>query len=143
VLGDLLQSVGVIIAGALVWWKPSWQIADPIMTAVFSLLVICTTVPTMKQSVLLLMEGVPMGIDTEHIKKELGACDAVVAVHDLHIWSLSTSKPALAVHLVSDDHDAALASAQRYLIGRGITHTTIQVERPSAQYPQNCDETCT
>lgn len=85
VLGDLLQSVGVTIAGAVIWWKPDWQLADPIMTFVFSILVIATTLSTVKESLRILMEGTPRGVEPSKIESGLRACTSVVAVHDLHI----------------------------------------------------------
>jgi solute carrier family 30 (zinc transporter), member 2 len=138
VLGDLLQSVGVTIAGAVIWWKPSWQLADPIMTFVFSLLVVGTTMSTVKESLHILMEGTPRQFPYAKVEAGLTKCRDVIAVHDLHIWSLSSNKPALAVHLVSENPEESLASAQKYLIDEGITHSTIQIERPSMAYPQQC-----
>ncbi|TMW63405.1 hypothetical protein Poli38472_002346 [Pythium oligandrum] len=140
VLGDLLQSVGVTIAGAIIWWKPSWQLADPIMTFVFSLLVVGTTINTVKESLHILLEGTPRKFQYTKVERGLRSCPEVVAVHDLHIWSLSSNKPALAVHLVSSNPEVSLAAAQQYLIGEGITHTTIQIEHPATQYPQKCSD---
>uniref|UniRef100_M4BUI4 Cation efflux protein cytoplasmic domain-containing protein n=1 Tax=Hyaloperonospora arabidopsidis (strain Emoy2) TaxID=559515 RepID=M4BUI4_HYAAE len=137
-LGDFIQSVGVCIAGALVWYKPEWQIADPIATFVFSVLVLGTTVGIVRDSIHVLMEGTPDGIHADEIERGLRHCSSVVAVHDLHIWSLSAGLPSLSVHLVSDDAETALHAAQRYLISMGITHTTIQVEKTSTLYPRNC-----
>ena len=54
---DLLQSVGVMLSGALIWWKPQWQIADPIATCIFAVLVMFTTSQLVKDSVHILMEG--------------------------------------------------------------------------------------
>ena len=137
-LGDFIQSAGVCIAGALVWYKPEWQIADPIATFVFSVLVLGTTVGIVRDSIHVLMEGTPDGIHADEIERGLRHCSSVVAVHDLHIWSLSAGLPSLSVHLVSDDAETALHAAQRYLISMGITHTTIQVEKTSTLYPRNC-----
>ncbi|KAG7385198.1 hypothetical protein PHYPSEUDO_001740 [Phytophthora pseudosyringae] len=137
-LGDFIQSIGVCIAGALIWYKPEWQIADPVATFIFSVLVLVTTVGIVRDSVHILMEGSPEGIDTAEIEEGLRACSSVVAVHDLHIWSLSAGLPSLSVHLVSDDVEISLHAAQRYLLSKGITHTTIQTEKASTAYPQDC-----
>ncbi|KAI9919108.1 hypothetical protein PsorP6_012079 [Peronosclerospora sorghi] len=138
-LGDFIQSVGVCIAGGLIWYNPTWQIADPIATFVFSLLVLGTTVGIVRDSVHVLMEGTPNGIHADEIERGLRGCSSVVAVHDLHIWSLSAGLPSLSVHLVSDDAEAALHAAQRYLLSMGITHTTIQIEKTSTLYPRDCN----
>ncbi|KAG6587185.1 Cation Diffusion Facilitator (CDF) Family [Phytophthora cinnamomi] len=137
-LGDFIQSLGVCIAGGLIWLKPEWQIADPIATFIFSVLVLLTTVGIIRESVHILMEGTPRGIDVQEIEQGLRQCSSVVAVHDLHIWSLSAGLPSLSVHLVSNDVETALHSAQSYLLSKGITHTTIQTERTSTSYPRDC-----
>ncbi|CAH0514405.1 unnamed protein product [Peronospora belbahrii] len=138
-LGDFIQSIGVCIAGGLIWYKPEWQIADPIATFIFSVLVLGTTVGIVRDSVHVLMEGTPDGIHADEIERGLRHCSSVVAVHDLHIWSLSAGLPSLSVHLVSDDAETALHAAQRYLLSKGITHTTIQIEKTSTLYPRNCN----
>ncbi|KAG7394076.1 hypothetical protein PHYBOEH_005855 [Phytophthora boehmeriae] len=137
-LGDFIQSVGVCVAGGLIWYKPEWQIADPIATFVFSVLVLGTTIGIVRDSIHVLMEGTPEGIHADEIEKGLLACKTVEAVHDLHIWSLSAGLPSLSVHLISKDAETALHAAQRYLMSMGITHTTIQVEQPLILYPRNC-----
>lgn len=137
-LGDFIQSVGVCLAGGLIWYNPAWQIADPIATFIFSVLVLGTTVGIVRESVHVLMEGTPEGINPVEIELGLRALPAVLTTHDLHIWSLSAGLPSLSVHVVADDSDAALHEAQGFLLAHGITHTTIQVERPSKQYPRNC-----
>ncbi|POM74480.1 Cation Diffusion Facilitator (CDF) Family [Phytophthora palmivora] len=84
-LADFIQSIGVCIAGALIWLKPEWQIADPIATFIFSVLVLFTTVGIVRDSIHILMEGTPNGIDAVEIEEGLRACSSVVGVHDLHI----------------------------------------------------------
>ncbi|KAK1929222.1 putative zinc transporter protein [Phytophthora citrophthora] len=138
-LGDFIQSVGVCVAGALIWYKPEWQIADPIATFVFSVLVLGTTIGIVRDSIHVLMEGTPDGIHADEIERGLRHCASVVAVHDLHIWSLSAGLPSLSVHLISDDAETALHAAQRYLMSKGITHTTIQIEKTATLYPRNCN----
>lgn len=130
-LGDFLQSIGVCIAGALIWYNPSWQIADPIATFMFSIMVLGTTVDIAKQSVHVLMEGTPDGINAEEINNGLRALPSIQTTHDLHIWSLTVGLPSLSVHLVSETPETALREAQLYLISKGIQHTTIQVEKCS------------
>ncbi|EGZ11482.1 hypothetical protein PHYSODRAFT_517016 [Phytophthora sojae] len=137
-LGDFIQSLGVCVAGGLIWFKPEWQIADPIATFVFSILVVGTTVGIIRDSIHMLMEGTPLDIDTKDIEEELQNCPSVVGVHDLHIWSLSAGLPSLSVHLVSGDPETALRGAQRFLLSKGITHSTIQIETPFAIYPRDC-----
>ncbi|KAL3658034.1 hypothetical protein V7S43_017076 [Phytophthora oleae] len=138
-LGDFIQSVGVCVAGGLIWYKPEWQIADPIATFVFSILVLGTTIGIVRDSIHVLMEGTPDGIHADEIERGLRHCASVEAVHDLHIWSLSAGLPSLSVHLISDDAETALHAAQRFLMSKGITHTTIQIEKTATLYPRNCN----
>ncbi|GMF38280.1 unnamed protein product [Phytophthora fragariaefolia] len=127
-LGDFIQSIGVCIAGGLIWYKHEWQIADPIATFVFSVLVMATTIGVMRDSIHTLMEGTPLDMHAAEIESGLRNCLSVMGVHDLHIWSLSAGLPSLSVHLVSNDAQATLHAAQRYLLSKGITHSTIQIE---------------
>jgi len=131
VLGDAVQSIGVMIAAGLIWHDPSWNIADPVCTFLFSVLVLATTVRLIRESVHVLMEGTPEGINPSDVLSALQAIHGVREVHDLHIWSLSVGKPSLSVHLLVDDEesDHILQEAHDICSKRWkIHHTTIQVE---------------
>lgn len=99
VLGDFLQSTGVFIAAVLIYFKPEWGIVDPICTFLFSVLVIITTFSIIKDTLLVLMEGMPKGIDFNKVKELFLAIQGVKKVHNLRIWSLSMDKLALSAHL--------------------------------------------
>ena len=71
VIGDLCQSIGVTIAGLIIYLKPDLHIIDPICTFLFSIIVFMTTVPIIKDCVRILMEGTPMEIDTQAIIEEM------------------------------------------------------------------------
>ena len=132
VLGDALQSVGVMIAAALIWYSDDrWSIADPICTFIFSVLVLFTTARLVKQSVGVLMEGAPEGIDPAVVEEALHAVQGVLEVHDLHVWSLSVGKPSLSVHLLSKEDAHGVLREATTMLGRkfNIHHSTIQVER--------------
>ncbi|EQC37758.1 hypothetical protein SDRG_04785 [Saprolegnia diclina VS20] len=140
-LGDFIQSLGVCLAGGLIWYEPKWQVADPIATFLFSILVLGTTIGIIKSSIHVLMEGTPDGYDPDDILEGLLALPAVSNAHDLHIWSLSAGLPSLSVHLVSEGNpDEALHQAQEYLISKGVDHTTIQVEHALKTYPRDCSD---
>jgi len=130
-LGDLVQSGGVCIAGGLIWYDKKWQLADPAVTILFSLMVMWTTWGIIKSSMSVLMEGTPEAFIPEDIEKDLRKIKDVTAVHDLHIWSLTMGKPSLSVHLSVTDHtDSVLHIAQRLLREKyAIDHVTIQVEK--------------
>jgi len=71
VIGDLIQSVGVCIAAIIIYFKPEWKLADPICTFLFSLLVLFSTINIIKDCVLVFMECVPEGVDTQKIEEDL------------------------------------------------------------------------
>jgi zinc transporter 2 len=130
VLGDGIQSVGVMIAAALIWARPEWRIADPICTFVFSIIVLVTTVRLVKQSLAVLMEGSPDGIDPVKVEQKLRSILSVYAVHDLHIWSISVGKPSLSVHLLARTDGKGVLEAAHQMLATvfNIHHSTIQVE---------------
>lgn len=131
-LGDLLQNVGVMIAAGLIWWDSTWCLADPICTLLFSIFVVYTTAAIIKESLNVLMEGSPGGIDIDGLTRDLLGIDDVVDVHDLHVWSLSVGKPALACHLVVLQEQSARAALTKATTlcqrSYGILHTTIQTD---------------
>jgi len=142
VLGDGIQSIGVMIAAGMIWHDASWRICDPICTFLFSILVLFTTVRLVKQSAMVLMEGSPDGIDPDDVQRTLQSIKGVTEVHDLHIWSLSVGKPSLSVHMLcTNDAHGVLQQANELLIARyNIHHTTIQVEREHDQIHCNPKE---
>ncbi|GAM19260.1 hypothetical protein SAMD00019534_024350, partial [Acytostelium subglobosum LB1] len=132
VLGDCFQSIGVIIASIIIWVKPEWKIADPITTFIFSVIVMLTTVRLMKQTLLVLLEAVPHGINVSDVHNDLAGLLGVVEVHDLHIWSITVGKPSLTCHIQvkdgADGEDILSYANQMLQQTYGIEHTTIQVE---------------
>mmetsp|Transcript_26515 Transcript_26515/g.103312 ORF Transcript_26515/g.103312 Transcript_26515/m.103312 type:complete len:369 (-) Transcript_26515:126-1232(-) len=130
VLGDLIQNVGVMIAATFIWINPSWKFMDPICTIQFVFLVIGTTMGVAKDSINVLMEGTPSGLDLGKIYDSLMKVEGVVGVADLHVWSLTLGQPAMSVHLntfLKDQHPV-LKGAQKALRDQfGVIHATIQV----------------
>eukprot|EP00123_Amoebidium_parasiticum_P021371 comp6607_c0_seq1/m.2380 comp6607_c0_seq1/g.2380 ORF comp6607_c0_seq1/g.2380 comp6607_c0_seq1/m.2380 type:complete len:476 (-) comp6607_c0_seq1:68-1495(-) len=133
VVGDFIQSIGVLIAGIVILIKPEWHIVDPLCTFLFSFLVMATTFNLTREAMHVLMEGTPRGIDAAEVKASLEKIPGVLFAHDLHIWSLTIGKAALAVHLSveTEDRRHVLLQAQHVLADEwGIVHTTIQLESP-------------
>jgi len=130
VIGDAVQSVGVMLAAAVIWIRPDWSIADPICTFLFSLIVISTTIRILKDGFLVLMEGVPSHIDQAAVLKDLRALPGVLRVHELHIWSLSMGNTALSVHILAEDSASDVLSKANTMLSDkyDISHTTIQIE---------------
>lgn len=133
VLGDSIQSVGVMIGGALIWWKPNWKIIDLICTLVFSFIVLGTTVRMIRSILEVLMESTPREIDATRLEEGLLEVDEVVAVHELHIWAITVGKVLLACHVkIKNDANAdmVLDKVVEYIRREyNISHVTIQIER--------------
>uniref|UniRef100_A0A8B9VIW4 Proton-coupled zinc antiporter SLC30A2 n=1 Tax=Anas zonorhyncha TaxID=75864 RepID=A0A8B9VIW4_9AVES len=132
VVGDLLQSVGVLVASYIIFFKPEYKYVDPICTFLFSALVLGTTLTILRDVLLVLMEGTPRGMDFNAVQETLLAVGGVEAVHSLHIWALTAAQPLLSVHIAIN----AGANAQEVLeeassrLQRAFRFhtTTIQIE---------------
>jgi cobalt-zinc-cadmium efflux system protein len=131
VLSDMLGSIGVIVAALLMMWK-GWALADPIIGAGIGLFIVPRTWSLLSQVTHILMEGTPPNVDTAAIEKKLLAISGTVAVHDLHVWTVTSGFDAMSCHLVVTDMSAgreALRTARNLMKAEyGIEHTTIQVE---------------
>ena len=100
VIGDMLQSIGVIIAALLIWKWPEARIADPICTYLFSILVIFTTIPVFRECVGVLMENQPSGVDAAKIKNDIRShTDGITDIQDFHVWALAGGKNILTAHI--------------------------------------------
>lgn len=131
VASDALGSVGTILAGAAVAFL-GWNWADPVASVLIALLVCWSAWALLRESVEVLMEGTPMGIDSGRVRDALGAVDGVRAVHDLHIWSITSGVISLSAHIAVDgsrqDRDVLPELCTRLREGFGITHVTLQLE---------------
>jgi cobalt-zinc-cadmium efflux system protein len=131
VLGDALGSVGVIVA-AVVIQTTGFALADPLASAAIGLFILPRTWVLLRQALHILMEGVPSHLDVGQIETAMTMVPGVRAVHDLHIWTLTSGKEAMSSHVVVDDltaGDRLLRELHKLLHERfGIEHTTIQLE---------------
>ncbi|XP_012606308.2 proton-coupled zinc antiporter SLC30A2 [Microcebus murinus] len=132
VIGDFLQSVGVLVAAYILYFKPEYKYIDPICTFLFSILVLGTTLTILRDVILVLMEGTPKGVDFTAVRDLLLSVEGVEALHSLHIWALTVAQPVLSVHIAiaqNADAQAVLKTASTLLQGRFHFHTmTIQIE---------------
>lgn len=133
VIGDLLGSVGAIVAAILIILF-GWYIADPIASMIVSLLVLYSGLGVLKDSVNILMEGKPFDIDSGEMIAKLKLIDNVEDVHDLHIWMITSDFSSMTAHLVvkeGADRDFILEQSKDMLDKDfGIKHVTIQMEGP-------------
>ena len=145
VLGDFLQSVGVLISSIVIKLNPDYKIADPICTILFALIVFSTTFAILKDTLIILMEGRPLGVNYTKVKGDLLKINGVLNLHDLKLWALTMNQTQSLVHLVVEDNadpDQILREALTILKGGRyrINHATVQVEKSVSFHCKTCSE---
>jgi cobalt-zinc-cadmium efflux system protein len=134
-VADAAVSAGVVISGVVVW-RTGLDWIDPATSIVVSLVILAGTLRLLREALDLLLDAVPSHIDPEAVEAYLAGLRGVREVHDLHIWSMSTTAVALTAHLVIEPggqspqlvRDAAHEIEHRF----GIAHATIQLEPADA-----------
>lgn len=145
VIGDLLGSVAAVIAGAVIV-VTGWMPIDPLLSLFVGLLILVSATKLLREVLRVLMEGVPKGIDASRVSAAITDVEGVRAVHDLHIWTLSSSTFALAAHVDVDalhNWQRLLPQLQHILRERfGIEHSTLQPEDPMLNRDCDADPGC-
>ena len=130
VLGDLLGSVGTVVAGLLIR-VTGWQAADPIASIIVTLLVVRSSWRLVRESVDVLLESTPSHISLGAVRQKLAGVDGVSGVHDLHVWTVTSGMVAMSAHAIVPrevDHQRVLRDAMRAMHDFGIHHCTVQIE---------------
>lgn len=130
VLSDLLGSVAVIVAAVAVKWF-GWTMADPIASIVVTLLVIRGAWRLVKEAVEVLLEHAPAHVDADALRRAMLDVRGVDAVHDLHVWTLTSGVVAMSAHAIApslSEHARVLEDLHAAAARFGIRHTTIQLE---------------
>jgi cobalt-zinc-cadmium efflux system protein len=131
VLADAAGSAGVVVA-AVVVVTTGWRYADPVAGVMIAVLVLASSFSVLRESVHILLEGTPRGIDARELAARLTRVPGVVDVHDLHVWTITSGFPALAAHVLVQPGDDCHARRRELetLLEReyGIEHTTLQVD---------------
>ncbi|XP_062922346.1 zinc transporter 4 isoform X1 [Mobula hypostoma] len=144
-LGDVVQSVGVLVAAYIIRFKPAYKIADPICTYIFSFLVLCTTFRIVRDTALIFLEGTPRHLDVDHIRDSLLKIEDVHSVQDLNVWSLTVGKTAAIVHLrlvaegTSRWEDVQCKARHILRHSYGIHQCSVQLQ----VYKESSDSVCT
>ena len=131
VMGDLLGSVAALIAGVVIQLT-GWMPIDAILSILVSLLILKSTISILHESYHFLMEGVPLHIDYLEVGKDLKNIPGVLAVHDLHVWEMTPSFPALIGHIeianIREWPEIMVRINTMLLDKHGIDHVTLQPE---------------
>ena len=128
---DALVSLGVVAAGLLYLWQ-GWAWLDPVVSLIIAAVIVVGTWSLFRKSIHLLFDGVPDSVDLVALDQWLLSQVGVVAVHDLHVWAISTYDNALTAHLVmpaghpGDDFYKEVAKGLHDRFG--ISHPTLQIE---------------
>ena len=140
-VADALVSIAVVFAGAVIFFTGQ-QWVDPVMSIAVAVVILWSSIGLLKESVWMSLAGVPAGIDLDRVEAALAAMDGVDAVHDLHVWPLSTTETALTAHIVTalaDYPDDLLENARTILHEHfRIEHCTLQVERSHPAHHHDC-----
>jgi cobalt-zinc-cadmium efflux system protein len=142
---DAVISFGVVVAGVIILFTKALWI-DPLVGLLIVLTILGGTWSLLRDSVNLILDAVPRHINYQGIKDYLSKIAGVTEIHDLHIWSLSTSEIALTAHLVMperDLHDQDYQEINHDLEHKfKVNHTTIQVEKGTTENPCGQVKTC-
>jgi cobalt-zinc-cadmium efflux system protein len=132
-LGDAAGCVGIII-GAVVIHYTGWLATDPVLAILIGVAILWTSWGILRDSLNILLEGLPKGVDLLEVSRELRGVGGVIDVHDLHIWSLGSEAHALSCHVLIEDmppseSESILRAVNRVLHDRfAIHHSTVQFE---------------
>lgn len=131
VMGDLLGSIGALVAGLVIQFT-GWMPVDALLSIFVSLLILKSTFSILRESYHFLMEGVPLHIDYQQVGGDLKRVPGVLAVHDLHVWEMTPSFPALIGHIEIEhmnDWPQIMSCINSMLRDKhGIDHVTLQPE---------------
>jgi cobalt-zinc-cadmium efflux system protein len=137
VLGDILTSVGVIIAGLVIRFT-GWSLADPIASGLVGVIIIVGGGRVIKEALWVFLELSPLGYHAEDISKMICGMEGVLGVHDVHVWSIGHGVPAFSAHVLLNDRrisetDVIRRDIEEKLTGLGMRHTVLQMECAECQ----------
>ncbi|ESQ51451.1 hypothetical protein EUTSA_v10016787mg [Eutrema salsugineum] len=131
-MADMIQSLGVMIGGGIIWVKPKWVLVDLMCTLVFSAFALAATLPMLKNIFGILMERAPRDMDIEKLERGLRRINGVKVVHDLHVWEITVGRIVLSCHVLAETGASSkeIVSNVRNFCRKtcGIYHVTVQVE---------------
>ncbi len=130
--GDALSSIGVVIAGVAIHFT-HWSYADPLVSVLIGAFIIYTSLGIVRETLNVLLEASPLGMDVEALVTEMQDVAGVHDVHDLHVWTIANGMNALSCHVIIEDSctDRAadiVADVKRVLVTHNVPHSTIETE---------------
>ena len=134
-LADTLVSIGVVVSGALILWTGAAWI-DPVIGLVIAGIICWSGAGLFRESLHLILDGVPGSVDLNHLSAELNKIENVAGIHHLHVWAISTTENALTAHVKLKDlarMEQTRSLLKEFLHRQGISHATLEFE--SASFP--------
>jgi len=132
-LGDAISATGVVVAGVIVAFTGA-SIADPVVSVLIGLLILWSSWGILKESVNVLLEGIPEGMDMKTVEQRINDVHGVLAVHDLHVWTVGSGMICCSCHITVEEQSVRSGENVLRAVTKelehdfGISHTTIQVE---------------
>ena len=145
-VADTLVSVGVVFSGILINLT-GWNIVDPIVSLIIAVVILGSTWSLLTDSLRLIIDGTPEGVEPEAIEQIMTAIDGVSSIHHLHIWAISTTDNALTAHVVVNElerMEQIKDLLKQQLHAAGIAHATLEFETADSHcHDHECqNETC-
>jgi zinc transporter 2 len=137
IIGDIIQSVGVIIASILIYFFPDYHILDPLITIMFSVIVVVTTVPIVKECIITIMEAKPEEFNYEELRNIVSSIQGVKEIKCIHIFCLSTDKLVIQLKVVSDEEDVLSLIREAVLKDFDCFHLNVEVQKSNIDYYEN------
>jgi cobalt-zinc-cadmium efflux system protein len=135
VVADTVSSVAILIGAGVMWLQPGWTWLDPALSLAIAVLILWGTLGLIREITDVLMEGVPKHLELVDVQVTMAAASPdIAAIHDLHLWTISSGLYALSAHVVIraealGRNDEILTAVKRVLCDRfRVDHTTLQIE---------------
>lgn len=126
IIGDLLQSIGVIIGAIIICFKPTWEIIDPLLSILFTIIAFAVSVPVTIDIFKLLTDQAPEGLDIVKFERDLKNIQYVTEIHDLHVWNMTFGKPNMTCHITCERNSEYVLKRATIICRKvGIYHSTI------------------
>ncbi len=143
-LEDVLGWVAILVGGIIIYfWK--FYLLDPLMTIGLTVFIIYNVTKNLRETINILLQGVPEHINLEGVKKDITAIKGVIGVHDIHIWSLEGETDVFTAHVVLDDEtlkspEPIKNAIKETLQKHHIEHSTLELERKDCCSGTACED---
>ena len=134
------MSIGVCVAGTIIYFQPTWVVADPICTFVFSVIVCFTVTPIVKSCINVLMEGAPTEIDAEELVDKIRGLGDDVDVYNFHLWSISLGKYALMAHVTTTQKGSTILKKINKICKKDYKIENLAIQIMDISDPSNVKE---